>query len=203
MLDPSTRLEAPPALGAAPLEAPPPSPRGARLVVSLEGEVVYEPPYLLRCTCEAGPLEAWVRHAALLAGAITLVMSGLAVVRAIPRVMLAISALWGLAAALGVLSARSRARQHGRFVVDLERELVSHERDGAVTTRPLAGRVFVLPPAPSDEHDDALEAALPRWLVLELDQGSPRRLRLAKAELGSLRRVLYLFRKHGVETRGA
>lgn len=176
-------------------------PSGARLVESPEGEIVYEAPYRLHCTCEKGPLEAMVRHASLLAGAVTLVMSALAVVGAIPRVMLAISALWGLAAATGLWSARARAREHGRFVVDFERERVLHERDGEVTARALAGRVVVTPPAPPDD-DDALEAALPRWLVLELEGPGPRRLRLAKAELASLRPVLFLFRKHGIRTRG-
>jgi hypothetical protein len=164
---------------------------GARRILSnLDGSVHHEPPFRLVFVCDGDAFDLAVRRIARFALLLSVVLSGIVAVGAVPRLIGLIVLVWlgGIVVALAI--AHKRRREHGRVLVDFEAERIDAEpRRGEPFTASLAGaklRVVA-----------ATDAIAPLWLWLVLADG--RALRLAKSDDPGLAPIVSIFRGYHVK----
>ncbi len=164
---------------------------GRKLIDNLDGTAHYEEPFLLGCECRGQALDLAIRRVSVAALTLSAIISLIVAVRAAPLPIAGIAAFWASASAIARIFAAKRRRQHGRFIVDFEHDLVTQEsmsRD----------RVdYALGAGSSIRVESSIDAQAPFWLLFREKDGN--NLRLARGTADELRRVLQLFRSYNID----
>lgn len=172
------------------------------LLSNADGTARHEPPFVLVFECPGDALVHIVAHLSWFAFVVGALVALFAALGAMPWPIVGFSFLWWGGAIGGRIVVRRRQRQHGTVTIDFDAREVEHKPSGAretVRTFKLDEVVLRLDP-PLDDAQEGVAAGdgvdEVGWLLLEPRGASS--LRLGRARLPELRKILMIFRQYGV-----
>jgi hypothetical protein len=160
------------------------------------GSIMTDGPFVLVCKCPGGVLEPFIRLISGMAMILTAIVCIIVALRAAPRLLLSIVAVWTVGVVVANVIARKESRKHGVIRIDTDCAQIVQQGRGFSCTYSFSDITRISTPVVVGmESSDSEPGFERRWLLVELAGG--KELRLAQGAMHELRPAVAFLRKAG------